>query len=101
VPADAALRRNRDLFFIYATVGRGLRSILQNTPHAVDIIIPRYYNCVIGDIYDRYRLNGKYITFYKAATTDSLPMTYRFVDDQLVISYFCFEPCGIKLKRVD
>lgn len=56
---------------------------------------------VIGDQYNRYKLNGNHITFYKEATTDSLPMTYRFEPGYLIISHLCIEPCGIKLKRTD
>jgi hypothetical protein len=56
---------------------------------------------VIDAKYNRYRLKGAYITFFKAATTDSVQMTYRVEDDKLIINPPCIEPCGIKLKRVN
>lgn len=56
---------------------------------------------VLGKNYNRYKLNGNYITFYIEASTDSLPMTFRFERERLIISPLCIEPCGIKLKRID
>lgn len=54
----------------------------------------------IDDKYNRYKVDGQYITFYKDASTDSLRTGYEFKDNALIIWFSCIEPCGIKLKRV-
>ena len=51
--------------------------------------------------FDRYEVNGNYITFYQNSSTDSLRRGYNL--DRNVLTLWnpsCFEPCGSKYKRV-
>jgi hypothetical protein len=54
----------------------------------------------IDDHYNRYKVDGQHIIFYKEASTDSLRTGYEFKDNALIIWLPCIEPCGIKLNRV-
>jgi hypothetical protein len=54
-----------------------------------------------NDPYDRYEVNGNYITFYQNSSTDSLRRGYKLKGNELYLwNPSCFEPCGSKYKRV-
>jgi hypothetical protein len=54
----------------------------------------------LNDPFDRYQVNGNYITFYQNSSTDSLRKGYNLNGNELVLWGPCFEPCGSKYKRV-
>lgn len=52
------------------------------------------------NLYDRYLVNGNYITFYKSSTADSSRLGYKVNGNELFLWGPCIEPCGSKYKRV-
>ena len=54
----------------------------------------------ISNPYDRYQVNGNYITFYQNSSTDSLRSRYHLEGNELFLWGDCIEPCGSKYRRV-